>query len=63
LRPALSRWTPRNHAIVVIPHVAAKHRVCDDDLFGHKVELDARSREVLPVPELRRIFLLAIRDD
>ena len=39
------------------------HRACDDDLLRHTGELDVRSREVLAVPELRRMFLPIIRDD
>ena len=41
----------------------AWHRACDDDLVRHTGELDVRSREVLAVPELRQMFLPAIRDD
>lgn len=39
------------------------HRASDDDLVGHIGEVDLRSREVLAVPELRRMFLPTIRDD
>lgn len=41
----------------------AWHRACDDDLVRHTGELDVRSLEVLAVPELRQLFLPAIRDD
>jgi pyochelin biosynthetic protein PchC len=48
------------------PHLGTEqawHRACDDDLLRHLGELDVRSREVLAVPELRRMFLPTIRDD
>lgn len=48
------------------PHFGTEqawHRACDDDLFRHTGELDVRGREVLAVPELRRMFLPTIRDD
>lgn len=41
----------------------AWHRACDDDLVRHTGQLDVRSLEVLAVPELRQLFLPAIRDD
>lgn len=39
------------------------HRASDHDLVRHAGEVDVRSREVLAVPELRRMFLPIIRDD
>jgi len=48
------------------PHFGTEqawHRASDDDLVRHISELDVRSREVLAVPELRRMFLPIIRDD
>jgi pyochelin biosynthesis protein PchC len=41
----------------------AWHRASDDELVRYTGELDARSRQVLAVPELRHIFLPTIRDD
>ncbi|SOJ57559.1 Thioesterase PikA5 [Mycobacterium simulans] len=48
------------------PHFGTEqawHRACDDDLVSHIGALDARGRAALAVPELRRMFLPAIRDD
>lgn len=48
------------------PHFGAReawHRASDDDLVRHVGELDDRSRKVLAIPELRRMFLPIIRDD
>ncbi len=41
----------------------AWHRASDEDLVRHTSELDPRGGEVLAVPEMRRVFLPAIRDD
>jgi pyochelin biosynthetic protein PchC len=48
------------------PHLGDQrcwHRAGDDDLVCHLGDLDPRSREVLAVPELRRLLLPTIRDD
>lgn len=48
------------------PHLVVEqawHGASDDELVRHIGELDVRTREVLAVPELRRMFLPTIRDD